>query len=73
MPYVPDSTEIEERCLCPRCPSFPKEGILYCARGKSLKPVTSSGCICGDCANFREYDLLTYFYCLSGPAGKGVV
>ena len=71
MAKVPDTRENEERCICPGCPSFPGEGLLYCARGKSEKPVRRRGCICADCANFQRYDLRDGYYCADGRAGEG--
>ena len=68
MSQVPDKPENVERCLCSGCPSFPGEGILYCARGQSQKPVKQRGCICGDCKNFKEFGLQGEYYCAEGSA-----
>ncbi len=68
MAKVPDTPENDQRCLCPGCPSYPGQGKLYCARGKSMAPVTQKGCICGDCENFKEYGLDSYYFCVKGTA-----
>jgi len=71
MAKVPDTPENEGRCICGDCPSFPGEGILYCARGKSQNPVRERGCICPDCRNFKDYALQGDYYCADGAAGEG--
>ncbi len=71
MAKVPDTPQNEQRCICPGCPSYPGEGILYCSRGKSQKPVTRRGCICSNCANYVEYGLQDGYYCAEGAAGEG--
>ena len=68
MSQVPDTPENVARCICPECPSFPGEGILYCARGRSEKPVRERGCICPDCTNFKEFGLQDEYYCVGGGA-----
>lgn len=68
MPHVLDTPQNVERCLCPDCPSFPGEGTIYCARGRSAKPVRERGCVCGDCKNFKEYGLKGDYYCVEGTA-----
>jgi len=57
MGKVPDTTENMARCICGGCPSYPAEGVLFCAKGKSVKSISRRGCICGDCAIFRDYNL----------------
>jgi Protein of unknown function (DUF2769) len=71
MAKVPDTRGNEDRCICSECPSDPREGRLYCARGKTQNPVRRRGCICDECANFREYDLADGYYCADGRAGEG--
>jgi methylamine---glutamate N-methyltransferase subunit C len=68
MANVPDTPENLEHCVCPDCPSVPKEGALYCARGRSQQPVRRRGCICGDCRVFQEYGLGDYYYCAEDSA-----
>ena len=68
MPQVPDTPQNVERCICPECPSFPGEGVLYCAKGRSEKPERERGCVCGDCKNFKEYGLKGEYYCNQGRA-----
>jgi len=71
MAKVPDTPENESRCICAGCPSFPGEGLFYCARGKSEKPVRERGCVCPDCAIFKEHGLQGDYYCADGAAGEG--
>jgi methylamine---glutamate N-methyltransferase subunit C len=71
MAKVPDTPENESRCICGDCPSFPGEGMFYCARGKSEKPVRKRGCICPDCAIFKDHGLQDGYYCADGAAGDG--
>jgi hypothetical protein len=71
MPTVPDTAENERLCICADCPSFPKEGIFYCARGKSPKPVRERGCVCPDCRVYREQRLRGDYYCVDGPPAEG--
>jgi methylamine---glutamate N-methyltransferase subunit C len=68
---IPDTQQNEDRCICRDCPSFPGEGIFYCARGKSEKPVRERGCVCPDCAIFKEFRLQDGYYCADGAAGEG--
>ncbi len=68
MATVPDTPDNESRCICADCPSFPREGTLYCARGKSAKPVRERGCLCPDCPVSRDYKLEGEYYCVDGVA-----
>ena len=71
MMKVPATPENLERCICAGCPSFPGEGVFYCARGQSQQAVKRRGCTCGDCKNFQEYGLKDGYYCAAGVAGEG--
>jgi Protein of unknown function (DUF2769) len=71
MAKVPDTTENMSRCLCGTCPSFPGDGGFFCAKGKSAKTVDRKGCLCTDCANFKEFGLSDGYYCADGAAGAG--
>jgi hypothetical protein len=71
MGKVPDTPENVARCICGGCPSSPPEGSFFCATGKSATEIRRRGCICGDCANFKEYDLADGYYCALGVAGEG--
>lgn len=71
MAKVPTEDQYASRCICGGCPSYPGDGGFYCARGKSQNSVTRRGCICGDCANFKEFDLQDGYYCADGAAGEG--
>jgi hypothetical protein len=68
MSKVPDTPENMARCLCGDCPSYPKEGGFFCAKGKSAKEISQRGCLCGDCPNFRDYDLAEGYFCAAGMA-----
>jgi hypothetical protein len=67
---VPDTPENMSRCICGGCPSYPGEGGFFCAKGKSGPSVRQRGCLCGDCANFKEYKLQDGYYCVGGAAGE---
>ena len=71
MAKVPDTPENASLCICGECPSYPKEGSFFCAQGKSEKPVRKRGCVCGDCAVFKEHNLQDGYYCAAGAAGEG--
>jgi hypothetical protein len=71
MAKVPDTPDNENRCICPDCPSFPTQGNLFCARGKSQNPVRRRGCLCPDCAVFKDHNLKDGYYCADGAAGEG--
>ena len=71
MAKVPDTPENMARCLCGGCPSFPGEGGFFCAKGKSTKDITRKGCLCSDCQNFKDFNLVDGYYCADGRAGEG--
>jgi hypothetical protein len=71
MGKVPDTPESMARCLCGGCPSFPGEGGFFCAKGKSTKEIRQRGCLCGDCANFKDYGLADGYFCVAGIAEEG--
>jgi len=68
MAKVPDTQDNEGRCICADCPSYPKEGILFCARGKSPNPVRERGCVCPDCPVYKDNRLDRDYYCADGAA-----
>jgi hypothetical protein len=69
MTMVRDVQENAARCECGSCPSYPGEGALFCARGKSAKEIVLLGCLCASCAVFKEYDLEGSYYCEEGTCG----
>ena len=71
MGKVADVSDNEARCICGGCPSDPADSILYCAKGKSAHGIYRRGCICGDCEIFKEYGLVSGYYCGDGAAGEG--
>jgi hypothetical protein len=68
MGKVPDTPENMARCLCGGCPSYPAEGGFFCSKGKSAKDIAKRGCLCGDCANLKDYDLADGYFCAAGAA-----
>ncbi|OFW60288.1 MAG: hypothetical protein A2133_10010 [Actinobacteria bacterium RBG_16_64_13] len=71
MSKVPDTPENASRCICGGCPSFPAEGNVFCARGKSAKGIAKRGCICESCSLFGKYGLTDGYYCAAGAAEEG--
>jgi aldose sugar dehydrogenase len=67
---VPNTSENMSHCLCGGCPSYPGDGGFYCAKGKSGLSVSRRGCLCTDCANFKEFGLQEGYYCINGVAGE---
>jgi len=51
-------------------PIVSRRGNIVLRPGKSQNPVTRRGCICPDCANFREYGRQDGYYCADGAAGE---
>jgi len=68
MGKVPDTPENMARCICGGCPSYPAEGGFFCVKGRSAKEIDKRGCICGDCAIFKDYELAGGYYCAAGIA-----
>lgn len=68
MPAVPAKDEYMQRCICGDCPSYPGDGALYCAKGRSANEVEREGCICGDCENFKDFGPSKRYYCAEGSA-----
>ncbi len=69
MGKVPDTSGNMARCICGGCPSYPAEGGLFCAKGKSAKDIAKRGCLCGDCPNYKDFGLADSYYCAAGVAG----
>ena len=69
MTLVPDTPQNESLCICGDCPTYPGEGILFCAKGKSEKPVRERGCVCPDCRVYKDNGLEADYYCVNGQAG----
>jgi hypothetical protein len=75
MTKVPINPQNEEKCFCPKCPTFlqsncPKEKkeILYCAQGKTTCELSKKGCLCGACPVHEEYNLTGAYFCFRGAA-----
>ncbi|MDP2708566.1 MAG: glutamate synthase-related protein [bacterium] len=63
---VADNEQNRKMCLCPKCPSFPRDcsgEILYCAVGKSACDIGARGCVCGGCPVYHKYNLTKLYYC----------
>ena len=71
MTLVPQTPENESLCICGDCPTFPGEGILYCAEGAFSQPLKKRGCVCGDCKVYQDNRLKDAYYCTDGRAGEG--
>jgi methylamine---glutamate N-methyltransferase subunit C len=72
MTKVPNTEENKAKCICGRCPSYPKDcpgEILYCASGKSQCDINAAGCICPGCPIYPEYDLETLYFCNKDEIG----
>ena len=69
MTIVLDVEENVARCECGGCPSYPGGGGLFCARGKSDTTPATRGCLCANCAIYKQYSLLGGYYCLEGACG----
>ncbi len=74
-PLVVLNEKNTSRCLCPGCPTYkssscPKEKDekIYCSIGFANCKLEQVGCICGDCQNFKEYDLKIGYFCIKGEA-----
>jgi hypothetical protein len=65
---VADNEENMKKCICPKCPSYPGESCLFCARGKSNKPIRKTECICIHCPLWLEKIRLACFFCFYGAA-----
>lgn len=64
-----DNNEVNAKnCICPTCPTWPNEGVLFCARGKSSKNPIAKGCECPNCLVWSQYTLSSQYYCLKGSA-----
>ena len=69
MTIVRDVEDNAARCDCGGCPSYPGEGALFCARGKSATEIALRGCLCASCAVFKQFDLEGSYYCEEGACG----
>lgn len=69
MTIVRDVDDNAARCDCGSCPSYPGEGALFCARGRSATEIALRGCLCASCAVFKQSDLEGSYYCEEGACG----
>jgi len=74
-PLVVLNEKNSNRCLCLGCPTYnsstcPKEKDewIFCSIGMSECKQEQKGCICGDCQNFKDYDLKVGYFCIKGEA-----
>jgi glutamate synthase domain-containing protein 2 len=74
MSLVQDSEENREKCICKKCPSYPRrcEGdILYCALGASGCHIDVKGCICNFCPVYANNKLEGLYFCDKQYVGTG--
>ena len=66
---VPNTEANGKKCICGGCPSYlgANEGF-FCSSGKSKKKYEQKGCICGQCALWKEYKLNGGYFCINGQA-----
>lgn len=70
---VPDTIENAKKCICLKCPSFPKdckEETLYCARAKSDCEIEATGCVCIACPIYSDYSLKDLYFCDKEDIGR---
>jgi aldose sugar dehydrogenase len=72
---VENSEANRERCSCPGCPSSNScmrtgNEALYCAVGKSGCAVERLGCVCASCVVYRQNELSSLYFCVSGIAAR---
>lgn len=63
---VKESKENRKKCLCPKCPSYPKDckgELLYCSVGKSSCDIDAKECICNACPVYSEFNLDRLYFC----------
>ncbi|HWR26668.1 MAG TPA: glutamate synthase-related protein, partial [candidate division Zixibacteria bacterium] len=74
MTTVNDTAENRKKCLCPECPSYPRDcrgEILFCALGKSECDIKAGGCNCSICPVYYENGLTGLYYCDKEEVGAG--
>jgi glutamate synthase domain-containing protein 2 len=73
---VDDTPGNRARCICPKCPSYPRTGtpeILFCGIGHSFGDVSARGCLCPACHLYQKYSLRTMYFCDKADPGPGGV
>ncbi len=73
MQAVPDTKSNRKKCICPKCPSYPKDcrsELLYCSVGKSKCDIKAAGCICNACPVWRENKLTSLYFCDKDNIGE---
>ncbi len=68
---VEDTAENAGKCICPTCPTYndcmrEKEQLLFCSRDASDCVPKAASCLCGDCAVWAKYELVTLYFCIDG-------
>ena len=75
---VDNNQENREKCLCPSCPSYPKEcdgEVLYCAEdiGYSKCDINAKGCLCPGCVVWTGNKLKEMYYCTRDVVGEAKI
>jgi len=73
---VPHNEENKQKCVCPRCPSYPggcKGELLYCAGVSSDCNIAVRGCNCPICLVYAENKLKELYFCGKEKVGDNEV
>jgi methylamine---glutamate N-methyltransferase subunit C len=75
---VRNTKKNREKCLCPKCPSYPKDcggENLYCSGevGHSRCDINPRGCICPGCLVWNENKLKEIYYCTRVEVGEAKI
>ncbi|WP_319507578.1 DUF2769 domain-containing protein [uncultured Methanolobus sp.] len=50
-------------CLCIKCPSYPGNGMMFCARKNQHKASSKTGCLCLQCHIHDKFRLEGDYFC----------
>lgn len=73
---VEDTIQNKEKCICPKCPSYPrdcKRELLYCAGISSKCDINVQGCNCPICPVYAESELKELYFCDKKEVGESDV
>lgn len=64
--------EIFRSCVCPKCPSFPRDALgsesTYCRVGQTAAEPALSGCLCPSCPVYGRMKMIGWYFCSTGRA-----